>query len=387
VNDQGVNSCGSRKKVAHLTTVHSPFDVRIFHKECKTIARAGYDATLIACHDRDETRDSVRIRAVPKPSGRLARMIRGVSNVYREAVRLDADLYHFHDPELLPAGLLLRLRGKKVIYDVHEDVSADIAVKQYIPKALQRVSAGIVSLLETLSATSFSAIVAATPTIAERFASKDQLHVVVKNYPILEEFCISNAAAWPCKSMAVAYVGVMARNRCIEEVTQAMALLPASLGATLKLVGSISPPSFAEELRTVKGWEHTESLGVLDRAGVARVLADVRAGLVVLKPTPAFLASIPIKMFEYMCAGIPVIASNFPGFAEVVDGAKCGLLVDPGDPRAIAQAIEFVLTHPDEAKEMGRRGREAVVTKYNWANEGCKLIQLYGTLLDPPCAA
>jgi len=387
VNEPGVYDRVCRKKVAHLTTVHSPFVVRIFHKQCKSIARAGYDVTLIACHDKDETRDGVRIRAVPKPSGRLARVIRGVWNVYREAVRLDADLYHFHDPELLPAGLLLRLRGKKVVYDVHEDVSADIAVKQYIPKVLRRVSARTVSLLETLSAGSFSAVVPATPTIAERFASRDLPQVVLKNYPILEEFETADSAAWPCKSMAVAYVGVMARNRCIEELAQAMAFLPTKLGATLKLVGNFSPPSLNEELKTVKGWEHTETLGVLDRAGVAKVLAEVRAGLVVLKPTPAFLASIPIKMFEYMCAGIPVIASDFPGFSEIVEGAKCGLLVNPEDPRAIAQAIEFVLTHPEEAKEMGRRGHEAVVTKYNWANEERKLIQLYGTLLDSPCAA
>jgi glycosyltransferase involved in cell wall biosynthesis len=314
-------------------------------------------------------------------------MIRGVWNVYREAVRLDADLYHFHDPELLPVGLLLRMRGRVVVYDVHEDVSEDIARKHYIPKGFRRLSARAVSLIETLSARLFSAVVPATPTIARRFASRHLRKVVLSNYPVLEEFHAADPVAWPCRSPAIAYVGVMSRDRCIVEMAQAMSLLPEGLQASLKLVGNFSPPSLVEELSVLKGWNRTQVMGILDRPGVARVLADVRAGLVVLKPTPAFLASIPIKMFEYMCAGIPVIASNFPGFAEVVDGAKCGLLVDPGDPRAIAQAIEFVLTHPDEAEEMGERGREAVVTKYNWASEERKLIQLYGTLLDSPCAA
>jgi len=314
-------------------------------------------------------------------------MIRGVWNVYREAVRLDSDLYHFHDPELLPVGLLLRIRGKVVVYDVHEDVSMDIARKHYIPQGFRRLSAAAVSLFETLSASLFSAVVPATPTIARRFAARRLLQVVLSNYPVLEEFHTADPVAWQCRSEAVGYVGVLARDRCIAEMVQAMSLLPPSLRATLKLVGNFSPPSLKVELASVKGWERTQALGILDRAGVAKVLEEVRAGLVVLKPTPAFLDSLPIKMFEYMCAGIPVIASNFPGFAEIVNGAKCGLLVDPDDPRTIAQAIEFVLTHPEEAEEMGRRGHEAVVAKYNWASEERKLIQLYSTLLDSPCAA
>jgi len=387
VKAQRVGGLISSKKVAHLTSVHSPFDVRIFHKECKSIARAGYDVTLIACHEKDETRDGVHIRAIPKASGRLSRMIGGVWKVYREAVRVDADLYHFHDPELLPAGLLLRMRGKAVVYDVHEDVSADILSKQYIPRGFRRLSAGAISLIETFSASLFSALAPATPTIAHRFASRHLPQVVLSNYPVLEEFHTTDPIAWSRKNMAVAYVGVMARNRCIAEITEAMSFLPASLEATLKLVGNFAPASLPEELAKMSGWERTEALGILDRAGVAAVLADVRAGLVVLKPTPAFVDSVPIKMFEYMCAGIPVIASDFPGFAEIVNGAKCGLLVDPNDPRAIAQAIEFVLTHPEEAEEMGRRGHEAVVAKYNWASEERKLIQLYRTLLDSPCVA
>src|SRR5467141_3498823 len=112
-------------RVVHLTSVHPPFDVRIFHKECKSIVRAGYDVTLIASHDRDETRDGIRLKAIPKQSGRLSRMTRGFWSIYREALRQDADLYHFHDPELIPLGLLLRMKGKKVIYDVHENTKAD----------------------------------------------------------------------------------------------------------------------------------------------------------------------------------------------------------------------------------------------------------------------
>ena len=166
-----------------------------------------------------------------------------------------------------------------------------------------------------------------------------------------------------------------------------MSLLPEGLQATLKLAGNFSPPTLREELTGVNGWARTCVMGVLDRAGVAGLLADVRAGLVVLKPTPAYLESAPVKMFEYMAAGVPIIASDFPRFREIVESAGCGLLVQPDDPVKIADAIEFILTHPEEAEEMGKQGREAVVRKYNWASEERKLLQLYRILLDSPCAA
>jgi glycosyltransferase involved in cell wall biosynthesis len=372
------------REITHLTTVHPALDARIFHKECKSIARAGYDVTLIACHDRDEMIEGVRIRALPKAHGRLSRMIWGAWGIYREAVRQDADLYHFHDPELLPVGLLLRMRGKTVVYDVHEDVSADVAAKHYVPRVLRRPLAWTVSTIESLSSKLFSGVVAATAPISQRFV-QGQCQVVVSNYPMLQEFHTTASPVWHRRSLAVGYVGVLARDRCLPELIYAMSLLPAQLQATLKLAGNFSPSTLREELAGAKGWDRTCVMGILDRPGVTGLLADVRAGLVVLKPTPAYLESAPVKMFEYMAAGIPVIASDFPGFREIVEGARCGLLVQPDDPVGIAGAIEFILTHPEEAEEMGKRGQEAVVRQYNWASEERKLLDLYRILLDSPC--
>jgi len=375
------------RKVAHLTTVHAPFDVRIFHKECKSLSRAGYDVTLVVCHDRDEIREGIRIRGLPKSRGRLSRMIWGAVSFYREAIRQDADLYHFHDPELLPIGLLLRMRGKMVVYDAHEDVSADVAVKHYIPQVFRRPLAWMVGTLESLSSRFLSGVVAATPTISRRFTVEDPPQVVVSNYPLLQEFQSVGPAAGNQRSTAVAYVGLLSRDRCLPELIQSMSLLPEGLQVTLKLAGSFSPSTLKEELAGTNGWDRTCVMGVLDRSGVTRLLADVRAGLVVFKPTPGHLESAPVKMFEYMAAGIPVIASDFPRFREIVNDAGCGILVQPDDPAGIAKAIEFILAHPEEAEEMGKRGREAVLRKYNWPSEERKLLHLYRVLLDSLCVA
>lgn len=369
----------------HLTSVHHPFDVRIFHKECKSIARAGYDVTLIAAHDRDEICDGIRLRAVPTHSRRLFRMTRGVWNTYREAIREDADLYHFHDPELIPAALLLRMKGKRVIYDVHENTQ-DFTAKHYLPQLLRRPLGWLVGFIEVRTAKSFSAVVPATTTFALRFDPGKGHVVVVENYPAIDELQLETRRPWAQRSASVAYVGVLSRDRGATEMVRAMAFLPSDLQLTLKLAGRFSPEEFQKELDRVDGRNRTHFLGTLDRSGVARLLGEVCAGLVILRPTPQFLQALPTKMFEYMSVGIPVIVSDFPRLREIVFGARCGLLVDPLDPRAIAQAVEYLVGHPEEAEEMGRRGQEAVRNRYNWTTEERKLIELYEALLNSPCA-
>lgn len=374
-------------KIAHLTTVHPTFDVRIFHKECKSIARAGYEVTLIASHDRDECREGVQILALPKWGGRLSRMIRGTWVVYRKAIRLNADLYHFHDPELLLVGLLLRMHGKLVVYDVHEPLSSDITAKHYIPRKLRRPLAKMIGMFESMSSRFLSGAIVANATSFPLTSFQSDCQALVNNYPILQEFQLASPNSWNGRSSAVGYVGVLSKDRCLPEMVRAISLVHKDLEPSLRLAGIFSPDSLRNEVSGTEGWERTCVMGVLDRTGVTRLLADVRAGLAVLKPTPAYLETIAVKMFEYMAAGIPVIASDFPQYRDIVESARCGLLVQPDNPADIARAIEFILTHPAEAQEMGQRGREAVATRYNWAVEERELLRLYRNLLESPCAA
>jgi glycosyltransferase involved in cell wall biosynthesis len=117
-------------------------------------------------------------------------------------------------------------------------------------------------------------------------------------------------------------------------------------------------------------------LGWQSRREAVKLLGRVRVGLVVLHPTPAFLESYPVKLFEYMAAGLPVIASDFPLWREIVSKAEAGILVDPRNPAAIAGAIDHLLRHPDDAARMGANGRRAVLQRYNWSQEASKLVDL-----------
>jgi len=313
-------------------------------------------------------------------------MTRTVWSMYREAIRQDADLYHFHDPELILAGLLLRARGKRVIYDVHEDVPKDILSKHYLPEWSRQAVSWAARAIENAACKRFSALVVVTPAIKRRFQSLHKRTVMIRNFPIPDEIAVGPEVPWESREMAVAYVGGITGLRGIREMVQAMGLLPESLPALLKIAGSSLYEDNLDDLPKLNGWNRTHHLGYLDRTEIAKLFRSVRAGLVLFHPAPNHMEAMPMKLFEYMAAGIPIIASDFPAWRELIGGAGCGLLVDPLRPQAIAAAIEYVLTHPAEAAEMGRRGQAAVQEAYNWDSQAQKLIRLYCELLELPCA-
>jgi glycosyltransferase involved in cell wall biosynthesis len=377
----------ARPTACVFTSVHPPFDIRIFHKECKSLLAAGYDVVLLARSPEDCVVDGIRLRAFPKAKNRLERVTRTVWRVYREALKQGADVYHFHDPELIPIGLLLRLRGKSVIYDVHEDVPRCLPYKPYWPRWIGASVAHVVELLENSACRFFSGIVAATPGIAARFAHLNPRTIIVNNYPLMSELSLMPHRPWRTRDMAVAYVGSsVSVSRCAIEMVQAMGLLPPDLQASLILAGPFLPESLRERLAADPGWSRVHACGFLDRAGVTGVLSRARVGFVLQHPEPNAMAGKPIKMFEYMAAGIPVISADFPLWRQIVDGARCGLCVNPLNPQEIAQAVQYLLTHPEEAEAMGRRGRQAVEEHFNWDHEEIKLLNLYCDLVQPHSA-
>ncbi len=358
-------------KVCILTSVHPPFDTRIFHKEAKSLAKAGYDVSLIAQHDKDEIVDVIRIVPVPKPKNRLERMTKTVWTVYRKALKINADIYHFHDPELMPIGLLLKRHGKRVIYDVHEDAPRQNLSKSYIPAAFRKPISLMIEALEAFSSRRFDGVVTATPFINRRFLELGANAVNVNNYPLASE--LYNAEDhWKNKEKAVCYVGGIVRIRGAFEMVEA-------IGRTkyrLLLAGNIEL-DIEKGLKQMSGWHQIEALGFVDRDGGRATIGRSMAGLVVLHPTINYIDALPVKMFEYMSAGIPVVASNFPLWKEIIEGAECGICVDPLNSEEIAKAIQFIVEHPVEAEQMGKNGRMAVEERYNWGIEEKKLLGFY----------
>lgn len=369
-------------RVCHLTSAHPWDDTRIFHKQAKSLAAAGYDVHLVAANTDSKTCDGVHVHGVPGPrGGRLARMLGTTWRVFRTGRRLRADIYHFHDPELLPWVWFLRLCGACVVYDVHEDLPRDIMTKAWIPSRLRRLAAGFFEVVENVAARRMSAVVAATPHIRDRFARIGARSIAVCNFPRLEELVPAAPDVLPRRQ--VCYVGGLAPVRGLRELVLA---IDAVAGVELALCGDFSDPAFEAELRALPGWSKVRYHGYVGRAEIGRVLAESSAGLVVLKPVASYMDALPVKMFEYMASGIPVIASDFPLWRGIVEANQCGVCVTPEAPEAIARAISGLLDNRGMATQYGANGRRAVEQHFNWAVEASRLVALYRELA-PACEA
>jgi glycosyltransferase involved in cell wall biosynthesis len=364
-------------RVAHLTSAHQTDDARIFWKECLSLVQAGYDVTLVAADQGPPRRvgpaNAVEILPVTPRSSRFGRIVVTAWSVTVAAWRGNFDIYHFHDPELLPCGLMLRLAGKRVIYDAHEDLPRDILFKTWIPGTLRPAAARAAGALEWLTGRMMSGVVAATPVIARRFPGDRT--ALVQNFANLSEFAASDDSL-PRRETA-AYVGTITRERCAIEMVRALTHLNRYPALRLSLAGDMKPASFAAELAACPGWDRVEYHGRQDRAGVRRLLAQARVGLALFHPLQSYIESQPVKLFEYMAAGLPVIASDFPGFRAIIEENGCGLCVGSHDPSAIAEAIAWLLDHPEEAEAMGRRGQAVARQSYDWNQEKAALLRLY----------
>lgn len=364
-------------KIAHLSSVHVPGDTRILHREAATLARAGHDVVLIAAGELPRSPPGVRFRGVPRPSDVRSRFLRTIGSVYTAAVDEAADVYHLHDPELLPIGALLRLRGARVVYDVHEDYTLQTLTKPWVAPRLRRPLAHAVGLAERIVERFFHGIVVATPAIGQRFRSP----VIVQNFPDLAELAAPKSGTpYRAREPLIAYVGTISEERGLNELVEALGLFPATHPARLVLAGKASPVDALDAVANLPGWSRVDFRGWCGRDEVAEVLASARVGSVVLRPLSNYLESYPVKLFEYMAAGLPVVASNFPLWRRFVEEPDCGLLVDPLDPKASAEAYQWVLDHPAEAEAMGKRGQDAALERYNWEPEGRKLVDLYRRL-------
>ena len=369
-------------KIAHLTTVHPRGDTRIRIREVGSIANAlgGPVALLVQDGRGNSVQEGGKIRIIdtgPQPSGRLARMTLGVYRMWRVVRPLRVQLVHFHDPELIPLGLILKYSGHRVIYDVHEDLPLQVLTKYWLPAFARHPVSWIVSIVEWLASRVFNAVVSATPKITERFPSRKS--TTVQNFPILDELVKAEVIPYQKRPMQFAYVGGLTRERGACEMVNALRHIE---NAQLWLAGTFQPANLQTELETLPGWQRVVFAGWANRIQVGEILGNARAGLVVLHPTQRYPDAYPTKMFEYMSVGLPVIVSDFALWRGIVEDAGCGLLVDPLDPQAIADAMQWILDHPAEAEAMGRRGREAVEKHYNWETEAEKLVALYNKLLS-----
>ncbi len=357
-----------------MTSVHSLFDVRIFLKECRSLAKLGFDVSLIAFGDEysDRIEQGVRCIVLHLPTAsRLQRAILRSRVIYRKALELNVDIYHFHDPELIFIGLLLKRKGKKVIYDAHEDLPRQLLQKSWIPKIFRKPFSVIIEFLEDIAARRFDGVVTVSNHIGARFSRVNNSVVVCHNYASIEEF--GKIEAWGIDiRRSVCYVGAISVDRGILQLIEAAERLR-DQDITFQIGGRSSNQGIIKRLEV----ENIEYHGFVDRVKAREIFSESFAGIVAFLPAPNHNNANPNKLFEYMAAGLPIISSNFEAWRDIVEGHNIGIVVDPNNVEEIVSAILYLKNNMNIAKDFGRNSRRVFEEKFNWQTEEKKLLQLY----------
>lgn len=372
------------KKICILTSVHSVFDTRIFHKEAKTLASVGYDVTLIAQNDKEDTVDGIKIIPLPKPKNRWERFFKTDCLLYKKALMQKADIYHFHDPELLSWMVKLKKKtGAKVIYDIHENISGQILDKEWIPEILRKPVSKIYKWREKKLLPLVDWVLLAEDSYLKIYKNYKNVSII-RNYPLISNKLLKNEIRLQHNFPKLVYVGGISKTRGIFEMIGAIKILKQKFKSIqLKMAGPIEGKIKLRMNNLVKYYGLNENIvfyGKISHPEALQLISTADIGLSLLYPVPNYIESLPTKLFEYMTAGLPVIASNFPLWKKIIEGNNCGICVNPTVPKEIAKAIKYLIEHPQEAKKMGENGRRAVLEKYNWENEGKKLLKVYEEL-------
>lgn len=356
-------------RICHFTSAHDAHDDRIYLKECISLKKAGYEVFLAARGESAED-GGIRIAGCGMPGNRLDRMFLFSRKIYEKALEVDADIYHFHDPELLPYALKLKRKGRKVIFDSHEDVPAQILDKDWIPFFLRRIISMLYKTYESYAVKRLDAVITATPHIAEQFKGRAKKVEVINNYPKLDDI-IFHDTPFQQRDSIVCYAGGISEQRGEKVMIEAMK----DLDATLILAGGHERGAIPDgEYKRIK------YIGKISRDKVNELYGSSRAGLLLYQPAQNHFEAQPIKMFEYMSAGLPFVASDFPLWKRIVEENGYGICVDCGKTDEVRAAIRQLLDDPCKAQEMGKAGRKAVETRYNWNIEEQKLFELYRDL-------
>jgi glycosyltransferase involved in cell wall biosynthesis len=364
-------------RIVHISTGHGRLEPRVHLKECNSLAEAGYEVHFLVADGLGSERiGAVQIHDIGLAGGRFQRLLMRPWRMLTAARRMNARIFHFHDPELLLIALFLFKNNASVVYDSHEDVPRSLMSRDWVPNWLRPGLANLFEIFEGFVAKRMTAVVAATPHIAERFLKINRLTITINNYPLRSE--IEDAVVTHGSSRKVCYLGGIARVRGIEEMVCAME----QVNGQLILAGPFENIETEQAVRKLPGWAKVDYRGMVSRTEVRDIMAEAQAGLIFFHPEPNHINAQPNKMFEYMSAGLPILASNFPMWRTLLDDSQVGIVADPLNPGDIARAISLLLDDPIMANNMGRRGREMVLQQYLWSSEEQKLLALYRQLID-----
>ena len=368
----------NKNKVCHITTVHPRYDIRIFEKECKSLLK-NYDVQLVVADGLgDETKDGIRITDVGVEINRIRRIVISPWRTYKKIKNANIKIIHLHDPELIPAGLLLKFCGKKIIFDVHEDLYEQIKTKDWIARILLPLLLQLVKIINRIITYNFNLIFAEVSYIKNYSTGKNKNQIEVLNYPRIEmlaPFININRT-----ENGILYIGNITNLRGLDVILDALLILKKNkIDFTMHFVGIL-----LEEI----DWEHYKSIknnvkfyGYLNIRKAYELSQQCKVGLAILKPVGNYIESIPTKIFEYIAVQLPYIASDFKVWKEYFSEKERGIFVNPENPLEVSDALAHSLTNRT-VNQIDYRESKPIKQKFNWEGEEKKLLMLYDDILS-----
>lgn len=368
-------------KVCHISTLHHTYDTRIFFKECCALASNNYIVTLVIPADKDEYLNGVYIKAIKKYEKVFLRLTLTVFYAFIKAYKSKSKIYHFHDPELFFVGIIFKILGKKVIFDVHENISVQIKRKEWLP--FKKVISFLYRGVDFLSSKLFFLIYAENSyeKIYQKYKPNYEIVLNLPDLSYLNSYVVNDRSNLKNELF---YVGGVSFDRGIDSIIESLAILKLKMNNFIfHCIGPIDE-GVMEEINKLESFQFVKEniifYGFLKLSDSYEISKSCKIGLSILKPIENYKQSYSTKFFEYMSVKLPVVTSNFDLYKSVIEYSKCGICVNPLDPKEIFSAIYRILNDEELAHKMGENGREAVLNKYNWKVEETKLINVYKTL-------
>ncbi|KGL37371.1 glycosyltransferase [Listeria sp. SHR_NRA_18] len=373
------------KKIMMFSSVHVWNDTRIFYKEAMTLADAGFEVDFYAIDNGMEVvkHPGLRVHLLPASTSRLARPVRW-RKLYKIAKASDAMYYHIHDPELLL--LLPKLRKKKpdaiLTYDMHENFPADIETKTWIPAILRKPLQKWILRMEKRTMASCDHIIFAEESYVESYEHVSCKKTTVYNYPTYMEAIPKTSSASP---FTLIYVGSITEDRGIFEMLELIRRLQEKhpQAYRLKLLGPMTN-SLEIEVQEFVNKHQLETVvqihGRVPYPEIWQAYAESDLGLCLLHPIPNYLQSMATKLYEYMAASLPILASDFPDWAAFIEKHQSGTVSSPFDTEKLLCEIEKRAANSPFYAQEGERGRLAYEQEYHWGIEAQKMLTtIYNT--------